>query len=50
MKNTAVSKLMKYWGIYLKWYGKTGVRSYELQLRVVNYKLRVERLKARVEI
>ena len=39
MKNTAVLKLMKYWGIYLRWYGKTKVRSYELQL--TSYELQV---------
>ena len=39
MKNTAVLKLKKYWGMYLKWYGKTQVRSYELQL--TSYELQV---------
>ena len=40
-KNTAVLNLIKYWGIYLKWYGKT---------RVTSYELRIESLEERVEI
>ena len=40
-KNTVVLNLMKYWGIYLKWYGKR---------RVIIYELRVESLKERVKI